>query len=92
MVRAQTLTFYANGTAAGIAAALGVDVGDRITLSETMSGIDADFFVQELAYTIGPAATLWITYTLAPATADLFWILGTAGASELDETTRLGFA
>ncbi len=81
----------ATASSALLAAALDVDIGSRIALMETVSGVDAECFVQGCAFTQEGDA-LSVMWTLAPADSARYWLLGIAGASELDLTTVLGYA
>ena len=68
-----------------------VDVGSRITISETVTGVNSDVFVHGCAYTL-EQGVMRATWTLAPADGfTSYWQLGTAGVSELDGTTVLGY-
>ena len=65
---------------------------DRITLSETATGLSADAFIQSISLRYR-RKILTCEWTLAPQSSFLFiepWLLGTAGKSELGETTVLG--
>lgn len=56
------------------------DISDRLALSETMTGLNSDFFINAIELVVLPTQHLSVTYTLAPAAdplADLYWILGT---------------
>lgn len=83
------LTFNAL-TAARLTAAVTVDIGDRVTVSEDANAISArQFFVQSVQQTLTSAKDLRTTYGLVSDPGSYYWVLGQAGASELDTTTRL---
>ena len=87
----RTLQVMTGPDAAVAAAILVVDVGSRITIVETVTGVSADVFVQGCAYTL-EQGVMRATWTLAPADGfTSYWQLGTAGVSELDDTTVLGY-
>lgn len=86
-----SVTFPANQSSTVMGYALSVEPGDRITLVETQTGLNADFFVQGVRLA-GTPVNLDCTWMLAPQTVGRMWILGTSGASELDSTTVLGYA
>ena len=74
--------------------------GDKITLTETMTGISATgtgsaeigYFINGVNMTIRPPATIETRWTLAPGKGQAAWFLDTVGASELGVTTMVGFA
>lgn len=70
----------------------GLIIGDRITLTEAVTGISAiEYTITGIELTIMPGNQLKAKYYLALATGGDFWFLGTSGLSELGETTILGF-
>lgn len=72
-------------------AALEVEIGDRLTLSEMVTGLnDVEVVVQSVQWTY-QGGWLEVQFGLAPAAPWRAWILGLAGSSELGETTVLGF-
>jgi hypothetical protein len=71
--------------------ALAWDIGTRFTLRETQTGVDTDAFIQRVSLR-DQGGYLRVEWGLAPADMTSYWLLGTANASELGLTTRLGFA
>lgn len=67
------------------------EVGDRISITETVTGIDNAFYIQAVSLSVDAPGIPVATWTLAPADTTVYWSLGTAGFSELDDTTRLSF-
>lgn len=67
--------------------------GERIGLTETATGLTttSGYFIQSCAGEISKGSILKMRWGLAPASQQVFWLLGTAGASELGSTTYLGF-
>jgi hypothetical protein len=86
-----SVRFLANKSDALMAAAILREPGDRIALSETVSGVDAEFTINRVRLELQPGGLLWCTWGLEPASSQRFWLLGVAGASELGNTTVLGF-
>jgi hypothetical protein len=88
------LTIQGNKSAALMVHALARDIGDRITVAESFTGLTTStgYFINGVDVTVGPASTITTSWILAPADQSAFWILGQAGASELDISTVLGFA
>lgn len=83
------LGWIANKTTTRMTNALGVDIGDRITVSDAWMGHSSDYFVVGARHSItwGGEHTHSITLTLKTANRENFWILDT---SLLDTGTRLG--
>lgn len=78
---------------------LDIDIGSRVGIIDTMSGITTltgtsgqrGYFVQSEHYDIAPGGIVTIRWGLAPADALAFWVLEVPGASELEVSTRLGY-
>lgn len=83
------LGWIANKTSTRMTNALGVDIGDRITVSDAWMRHSSDYFVVGARHSItwGGEHTHSITLTLKPADREKFWILDT---SLLGTDTRLG--
>ena len=86
-----SVRFLANKSDALMAAAILREPGDRIALSESVTGVDAEFTINSVRLELEPGGILWCTWGLEPASAQRYWLLGTVGAGELGETTWLGF-
>lgn len=69
------------------------EVGDRIGIAEAATGIatTTGFFIQSCEGVYSKGGILTMRWGLAPASSSQFWLLGTAGASELGQTTNLAF-
>jgi hypothetical protein len=67
--------------------------GDRIGIAEAATGLTTTtgFFIQMCDGTYSRGGIVTMRWGLAPASNSQFWLLGTAGASELGETTILAF-
>ena len=88
----ESISFHGNDSADLLLHALSLEPGDMIEVTETNVGAAQILMVIQsvgLAITSGP----WVTVTLglAPSSAFAMWLLGTAGRSEIGETTTLGF-
>lgn len=97
---AKQVSFLANVSDANMLAALTVEVGDRIGIVETQTGVSTvisgqtitrGYFVQRVILDVAEGPILTVTWMLAPADVLPYWILEQAGSSELDNTTRLGY-
>lgn len=87
------IAIKANADATRMTQALAREPGDRIGLAEAASGLttSSGFFIQSCDGVITRGGHLSMTWGLTPASTQAFWLLGTAGASELGSTTYLGF-
>ena len=98
LAAAKSMSFTANVDATRMLAAMAVDVGDFITITETQTGLSPTFgtqtrgyFVNEVQMQIPPGRGLTtVTYGLSLSNQTPAWELGTVGASELDQTTVVG--
>ncbi len=90
--RATSLSCVVVSDAALQALLLGVDVGSRVALIEPLTAVDRSYWVQGITLTLSSGPVAYLTLRLAPASRTLYWLLGTAGRSELDSTTALAFA
>lgn len=88
---AVTCSIIGNRSAALMTAALSVDVGERVAIVEDVTGIDFEYFVNGMDFIVINKETIGVTWYLALASTDAYWLLGTAGASELSITTVAGF-
>ena len=85
------IKFTANSDSNKMLAAMTCEPGDRITVSEPVTGmVIVAGFVQRLSFS-SIESVLSCQFNLAPASTSAFWQIGVAGASELGVTTVLGF-
>lgn len=78
--QAQTARIIAR-TPAQVAQLLRRDVSDRVALSETVTGVANEFFINGITLSLRPDGYLEGTYTFAPAMdpfSGLYWVLGTS--------------
>lgn len=88
----EALEFYANASSTFMSAALSVEPGDRITVSESVTGVaSVACMVRSVELRIGARGQMMCRFGVKPASTLQIWLLGTAGASELGSTTVLGF-
>ena len=88
----ESISFVGNSSSDLLLQAISREPSDMIEVSETNVGADQILMVIQsvnLEITSGP----WVTATfgLAPSSAFAMWLLGTAGRSEIGESTTLGF-
>ena len=88
-----SLTILANDSDTLLTQALAREPGDRITVTETVTGLTmVDAFIQGVDLTVGPGDLVRCTWHLAPAVDGEFWILDDPVASVLGVSTVLGYA
>ena len=85
----RDITIDANASATMMGYALAREISDRITVSETVTGLSADYYINAVNLSITANNQISATWTLAPSAA--IWLLGITGASEIGTTTVLGF-
>ena len=84
------LSYTGNVNATLMSAAVNRDIGDMITVTETMTGINVDKII--IGREVKVTSQVWtVDYTLTDSNSGDFWLLGTSGSSELGQTTTLGF-
>lgn len=95
----RQVSFWADKNATLLAAAMSGDISSRIAIAETVSGITAvtNYYINAVKLET-QGKQVRCTWGLTPADSASYWLLGTAGASELggslstDGTTVLGYA
>ena len=70
----------------------GYDISTRITLRLNQADIDEDYFIEGIRHTIDIQNHKWVvSWQLSNASEQMYWLMGTAGFSEMGETTWLGY-
>jgi len=89
----EEVSFIANRNMTLMGAFLETDVGTRVRLTETVSGIDEDYFIQGVRFKVYPGGIIEYAWKVKRASEDIyqFWLLEVAGRSELGVTTYLGY-
>lgn len=90
-MRVERAQFLAQDSDANMTAAILREISDRITLDETVSGQNNDYFINAVEWEINGNGMIRCSWTLTPADATNYWILDQDGFTELDETTILGY-
>lgn len=93
---AQSVTVFIPRSDEALASrVLSREISDRIEIVEQMTGFEESptggHFIQGVSLTIDMRDNLSVTWGIAPANRQQFWLLEVPGRSELDETTVLGF-
>lgn len=88
----EAVNFIANKSAFLKSAFVYRGVGDKVWLVDSYAGVDEEFFIQQVNFTI-VQQVVEFTWLLKAASFDsyVFWELETTGLSELDVSTILGF-
>ena len=88
----NSLAFNPQKSDALMLQALTAEIGQVKSATETMTGLSVlDVYIQGIEMEITAGDYVKVRYVTAPASPFAFWLLGTAGSSELGETTVLGF-
>ena len=89
---ARTVRFLATGDTTRLTQALVREPGDRIALTEDVTGLAGhEFTINAVRLELEALSRLWCTWTLEPTTGTRYWLMGVAGASEVGETTVWGW-
>lgn len=87
----DAMEFHANKSDDFMAAALTLEPGDRITVSEAVTGVSSVVcVVRSVSLQFKPNAQIFCRLGLTPASVLATWALGSAGYSELGDTTYIG--
>jgi len=87
-----SITFIANASNANMTAAMQVEPGDRVTVSEYVTGLTSvQCIVQSVEFEVQQGIYIVCRWGVRPANTTLFWQWGIAGASEWGATTVYAF-
>lgn len=89
--RIRSVSFWANRSDTLMTAFLQGEPGKRVAVKETVTGIDAEYFINGVEFQIYPPldeAKIHVTWYLSDAGGESYWILG---SSQLGSGTVLGF-
>lgn len=95
MNRVNSIGFAASADPTLLAQAVTRDIGDVITVSETMTGLSAgvDGAIQQITWSFGPAAWMRVRYVLAPRITSTSFVLDDPAYGLLDALdAALGYA
>jgi hypothetical protein len=84
----KSVQFIPNSSASLMTAFLSLDVGDRFTLQETVSGISSDYFINGATLRITKKGIAFVSWIPELADTTVYWILNT---SKLNTDTTLGW-
>jgi hypothetical protein len=86
---ARSMQIYPYSNPGLMGQALNLSVGSRITVAETQTAADGDYFIIGEQWQLMKKWTA-VTWMLEPASREQYWILGKIGFGELGQTTYLG--
>ena len=86
----RDITIDANGSSTLMGYALAREISDRITVTETVTGLSADYYINGINLNITAHNQITAMWTLSPSVGSI-WLIGTVGSSEIGSTTVLGF-
>lgn len=89
--RIDQVHFIGNNTDALMAAGAALEISDRITLNETVTGIAGDYYIQKIDFQIDGRNTFHFQWLVSPKDPYDAWIIGVTGFSELGTTTLVGY-
>lgn len=88
----KSMGLHANSNDTLMTQVLTREPGDKITVTEAMSGLSAvKYFVNGVRLTVQPGKLIDASWVLAPSSQEEFWILEDAALGLLEQTTVLGF-
>ena len=67
------------------------EIGTRIAIDIPAAGPAREYFIIGEEHRLSAGGLHETTYDLEPADTQRYWLLGVAGASEMDQTTRVGY-
>jgi hypothetical protein len=86
----DSVSFIANRSTTLTGYALTFGIGTRITITETVTGINADFFINGYEYELLEGNILQVTWNLEKNyNTTVYWLLGDSTYGVLDSTTTL---
>lgn len=91
LARVERATFVAQRNDGNMLAAIQREVSDRITISESVSNLGGEYFINGIEWEIAPSGLIRCSWKLTPADTVGYWVLESAGFSELGDTTVLGY-
>lgn len=71
----EGVTFYADESATLMDYAMDLDIGDRVTVQETATGLNGEYIINHVTYTIETNGTLRVDWKLEPADTHDYFIL-----------------
>lgn len=72
----QRVRFLANKSSALMLAFLQGEPGSRVTLKESLTATDADYFINAVGFDVEPGGLIWCEWTVEPAYSLPIWIIG----------------
>lgn len=89
ILQVDRVMFYADFNATFMGYAMNYDIGSRITLKEYMTGLNADFTINHVMYTLETNGTLRVEYIPEAAESVVFFTVQDPTLGELDNAANL---
>jgi hypothetical protein len=71
----ESVSFYADESATLMGYAMSLDIGDRVTIQEAATGIDNEYNINSVTYTLETNGSLRVNWGLEPADTNDYFIL-----------------
>lgn len=84
MTDIDSIAFYADANDLLMGYALLLDIGDRVAVIETATGLSGEYVINKVTYTIGQNRTLRVDWVLEPADAHSYFILNSSLLDDSD--------
>lgn len=91
LTRIESVNFVGNDSDTLMTAGLAREISDRVTLSETVTGISGDYYIQGIDWSITDRNTFHFSWLVVPTDPFASWLIGLVGSSEIGQTTRVGY-
>lgn len=88
-----SISFIANLSEQTMFAFLYLDIGSKIYLRESKTGVDAELYIQNIKFKVTVDGIIFVDYGIVPAISmnPVSWLVEVDGRSELNQTTIVGF-
>jgi len=90
----EGVSFSANKNELLACSFMGLNVGDRVQVISSKAGVDSEYFIHSVQYSVAPGGIVFYSFGVCDAaltTSDTFWLIGVEGSGNIGETTVLGF-
>jgi len=86
----DSFSFWANQDYRFMLAFMYLDIGSRVTVRESQTGINRDVYIDGVDFEIHGAGLIKVTYRVRPVSAITGWYIGIEGRSEIGVSTYVG--
>lgn len=89
--RIEMVNFIGNVSDALMTAGLAREISDRVTIIEKVTGLNNDFYIQGIDWSLDGMNTFHYSWLLAPTDPYAYWLIGVVGSGEIGVATRVGY-